>query len=176
MDVFRAFECLGCVCCPSPGSTSVLTASDACVWTIGVVTRSQLIFLLLLCRRAFSFAPESFGVLCVNDLSLSPCSEIGCAPPNSASFRLLPLPLACFLFLTGQVVRRGGTVPASSGGRGETHMAITNKIVNEGLRPTLPSTLFEVGVAVATKIYLSFIFCPGRDVFELRSFSGFANL
>lgn len=42
-------------------------------------------------------------------------------------------------------MRRGGTVPPSSEGRGGTHMAITNKIVNEGLRPTLPSSLFAVG-------------------------------
>ena len=49
------------------------------------------------------------------------------------------------LLVIGQVVRRGGSVPPNSVGRQDTHMAITNKIVNEGLRPTLPSSLFAVG-------------------------------
>ncbi|CAM9627599.1 unnamed protein product [Ectocarpus fasciculatus] len=44
-----------------------------------------------------------------------------------------------------EAVRRGSTPPAGGAwlGGGLTHMAITNKIVNEGLRPTLPSDVFH---------------------------------
>ncbi|CAM9500233.1 unnamed protein product [Ectocarpus sp. 4 AP-2014] len=44
-----------------------------------------------------------------------------------------------------EAVRRGSTPPAGVGwvGGGLTHMAITNQIVNEGLRPTLPSEVFQ---------------------------------
>ncbi|CAB1101135.1 unnamed protein product [Ectocarpus sp. CCAP 1310/34] len=44
-----------------------------------------------------------------------------------------------------EAVRRGSTPPAGMGwvGGGLTHMAITNQIVNEGLRPTLPSEVFQ---------------------------------
>ncbi|CAM9285282.1 unnamed protein product [Ectocarpus sp. 13 AM-2016] len=44
-----------------------------------------------------------------------------------------------------EAVRRGSTPPTGVGwaGGGLTHMAITNQIVNEGLRPTLPSEVFQ---------------------------------